>query len=128
MFPALAIMAFGMGNAFVPLTIIATSGISDDDAGLASGLFNTAQQIGGALGLAVLSTLAADRTTADLAELGRAPSRAETNIALVDGFQIAYVAAAGLLALGAVLLTVMLRRRHLAVIDADVDEPVAVPA
>jgi len=125
---ALAIMAFGMGNAFVPLTIIATSGISDDDAGLASGLFNTAQQIGGALGLAVLSTLAADRTTADLAELGRAPSLAETNIALVDGFQMAYVAAAGLLALGAVLLTVMLRRRHLAVIDAEVDEPVAVPA
>lgn len=126
MFPALAIMAFGMGNAFVPLTIIATSGIRDEDAGLASGLFNTAQQIGGALGLAILSTLATDRTSADLAELGRAPSLAETNVALVDGFQIAYVAAAGLLALGAVLLTVTLRRRHLALIE--VDEPVAVAA
>ena len=126
MFPALAIMAFGMGNAFVPLTIIATSGIADEDAGLASGLFNTAQQIGGALGLAILSTLATDRTTADLADLGHAPSVAETNVALVDGFQIAYVAAAGLLALGAVVLTVMLRRRHLAVID--VEEPVVVPA
>jgi EmrB/QacA subfamily drug resistance transporter len=125
MFPALAIMAFGMGNAFVPLTIIATSGIADDDAGLASGLFNTAQQIGGALGLAVLSTLATDRTTADLADLGRAPSLAETNVALVDGFQIAYVGAAGLLALGAVLLTVMLRRRHLAVIA--VEDPAVVP-
>jgi hypothetical protein len=51
---------------------------------------------------------------------------AETNIALVDGFQIAYVAAAGLLALGAVLLTVMLRRRHLAIVD--VEKPIAVPA
>jgi EmrB/QacA subfamily drug resistance transporter len=126
MVPALAIMAFGMGNAFVPLTIIATSGIADDDAGLASGLFNTAQQIGGALGLAILSTLATDRTTADLASLGHAPSVAETNVALVDGFQIAYVAAAGLLALGAVLLTVMLRRRHLAVVE--VEDPVAVAA
>jgi EmrB/QacA subfamily drug resistance transporter len=126
MFPALAIMAFGMGNAFVPLTIIATSGIADDDAGLASGLFNTAQQIGGALGLAILSTLATDRTTSDLAGLGHAPSVAETNVALVDGFQIAYVAAAGLLALGAVLLTVMLRRRHLAVVE--VEDPVAVAA
>ena len=126
MFPALAIMAFGMGNAFVPLTIIATSGIADDDAGLASGLFNTAQQIGGALGLAILSTLATDRTTSDLAGLGHAPSVAETNVALVDGFQIAYVAAAGLLALGAVALTVMLRRRHLAVIE--VEDPVAVAA
>jgi EmrB/QacA subfamily drug resistance transporter len=126
MFPALAIMAFGMGNAFVPLTIIATSGIADDDAGLASGLFNTAQQIGGALGLAILSTLATDRTTSDLAGLGHAPSVAETNVALVDGFQIAYIAAAGLLALGAVLLTVMLRRRHLAVVE--VEDPVAVAA
>jgi EmrB/QacA subfamily drug resistance transporter len=126
MFPALAIMAFGMGNAFVPLTIIATSGIADDDAGLASGLFNTAQQIGGALGLAILSTLATDRTTSDLAGLGHAPSVAETNVALVDGFQIAYVAAAGLLALGAVLLTVMLRRHHLAVVE--VEDPVAVAA
>ncbi|MFP5361365.1 MAG: MFS transporter [Thermoleophilia bacterium] len=126
MFPALAVMAFGMGNAFVPLTIIATSGIRDEDAGLASGLFNTAQQIGGALGLAILSTLATDRTSADLAELGRPPSLVETNVALVDGFQIAYVAAAGLLALGAVLLTVMLRRRHLALIE--LDEPVVVAA
>ncbi|MFP5380307.1 MAG: MFS transporter, partial [Vicinamibacteria bacterium] len=126
MFPALAVMAFGMGNAFVPLTIIATSGIADDDAGLASGLINTSQQIGGALGLAILSTLATDRTTGALADLGHPPSLAETNVALVDGFQIAYVAAAGLLALGAVLLTVMLRRRHLASIE--VEEPVVVAA
>jgi EmrB/QacA subfamily drug resistance transporter len=126
MFPALAIMAFGMGNAFVPLTIIATSGIADEDAGLASGLFNTSQQIGGALGLAILSTLAADRTTADVAALGHKASPAEMGVALVDGFQIAYVAAAGLLALGAVLLAVALRRHHMATIE--LEEPLAVPA
>ena len=69
---------------------------------------------------------ATDRTTSTLADLGHAATVTETNVALVDGFQIAYVAAAGLLALGAVLLTVMLRRRHLAVIE--MEEPVAVPA
>jgi len=126
MFPALGIMAFGMGNAFVPLTIIATNGIDAQDAGLASGLFNTSQQIGGALGLAILSTLATDRTSGALTDLGHAPSVAETNIALVDGFQIAYIAAAGLMALGAILLVAMLRRHHVEAID--LEDAVAVPA
>ena len=51
-----------MGLVFVPITLMATSGVGDDDAGLASGLFNTAQQVGGSLGLAILSTLAASQT------------------------------------------------------------------
>ena len=56
-------MSIGMGMTFVPLTLIATTNVADEDAGLASGLFNTSQQVGGALGLAVLSTLAANRTS-----------------------------------------------------------------
>ena len=53
--PGLLLMSFGMGNTFVPITLIATTNVDAHDAGLASGLFNTSQQVGGALGLAVLS-------------------------------------------------------------------------
>jgi MFS transporter len=55
--PAILLSSLGMGAVFMPLTLIATTGLDDQDQGLASGLFNTSQQIGGALGLAVLSTL-----------------------------------------------------------------------
>src|SRR3954471_3178343 len=72
--PGLLLMAFGMGNTFVPITLIATTNVEPNDAGLASGIFNTSQQVGGALGLAVLSTLAADRTTNVIAGLGHAPT------------------------------------------------------
>ena len=61
-----------MGAVFMPLTLIATTGLEDEDQGLASGLFNTSQQIGGALGLAILSTIAASRT----ASLGGAKNAA----------------------------------------------------
>ena len=62
--PALLLTSLGMGAVFMPLTLIATTGLVDSDQGLASGLFNTSQQIGGALGLAILSTLAASKTAA----------------------------------------------------------------
>ena len=63
--PALILTSLGMGAVFVPLTLVATTGLEDEDQGLASGLFNTSQQIGGALGLAILSTIAASRTSRD---------------------------------------------------------------
>src|SRR5919198_164887 len=122
----LAPMAIGMGCTFVPLTLVATTGIEADDAGLASGLFNTCQQVGGALGLAVLATLASDRTTSFLTGLGHAPSTADQNAALVEGFQLAFTVSAGLMAAGVVLIAVLLRRRDLARIDAT--QPVLVGA
>ena len=71
-YPALlasfAPLAIGMGLTFVPLTLVATTNVGKEDAGLASGVFNTSQQVGGALGLAVLSTFANDRTANALAE------------------------------------------------------------
>jgi EmrB/QacA subfamily drug resistance transporter len=105
--PAFLLMATGVGNVFVPLTLTATTNVASEDQGLASGLFNTSQQVGGALGLAVLSTLAANRT-------GDATSPA----AIVDGFQVAFIAGAGLLALGVVIAAVLLRSRDVASIDA----------
>jgi EmrB/QacA subfamily drug resistance transporter len=116
--PGLVVFSLGMGLAFVPLTLLGTSGVEARDAGLASGLFNTMSQIGGALGLAVFSTVAASRTAAILAQPGQGTPYAHLS-ALVSGFQVAYVAAAVLLGVSAVLLLVGLRRRdEVAVRDA----------
>jgi MFS family permease len=101
--PGLALLALGIGNAFVPLTLIATGGVNPDDQGLASGLFNTSQQIGGALGLAILTTVANSATK------GAGGSHAD---ALVHGYTTAFAVGAGLLALGAVVVTVLLRARE----------------
>ena len=69
--PGIMLTSIGMGLVFVPITLIATSGVPANDAGLASGLFNTSQQIGGALGLAVLITLSTNRTEDELAAARR---------------------------------------------------------
>jgi EmrB/QacA subfamily drug resistance transporter len=108
--PGLLPMALGMGLTFVPITLLGTGNVGAEDAGLASGLFNTSQQVGGALGLAILSTLAANATA------GSAGSPAA---ALVDGYQVAFGAAAAMLAAGAVLLAVLLRRRDVAALDVE---------
>ena len=92
--PGIMLASIGMGLVFVPLTLIATSGVPVDDAGLASGLFNTSQQIGGALGLALLSTLAANKTEDVLSLSGGRPTADETAQALVDGFHIAWIGCA----------------------------------
>ena len=102
----------------MPLTLIATTNVDARDAGLASGLFNTSQQIGGALGLAILSTFAANRTTSELAALGRAPSESETASALVSGYHVGFVVGAGLLLIGVIVTATMLRRSDVATLDA----------
>jgi EmrB/QacA subfamily drug resistance transporter len=119
-------MSIGMGATFVSLTLVATTNVEADDAGLASGIFNTSQQVGGALGLAVLSTVANDRTSSVLADLTGAPTAAQQQAALVDGYQLAFIVAAAMLAAGAVLLALLLRRRDVERIDAG--DAVAVPA
>jgi EmrB/QacA subfamily drug resistance transporter len=119
-------MSIGMGATFVSLTLVATTNVEADDAGLASGIFNTSQQVGGALGLAVLSTVANDRTSSVLADLTGAPTAAQQQAALVDGYQLAFIVAAAMLAAGAVLLGLLLRRRDVERIDAG--DAVAVPA
>jgi hypothetical protein len=122
--PGIALVSIGMGLTFVPVTLIATSGIDHGDAGLASGLLNTSQQIGGALGLAILSTLATSKTTGVLEAYGREPNGVESGRALVEGFHIAYIAGAAFLAAGAILLALMLKRSDVEQIDVDEPAPV----
>ena len=123
--PGLLTMALGMGLTFVPITLIATTNIDAADVGLASGLINTAQQIGGALGLAILATLAADRTSSSLSALGHAPAPTDRTSALVSGFQLAFLVSAALLASGVALLGVVVRRRDVATIDLETAPPLA---
>jgi EmrB/QacA subfamily drug resistance transporter len=109
--PGVMLASIGMGLTFVPITLIATSGIPASDAGLASGLFNTSQQIGGALGLAVLSTLSVNVTDDTLAGAGGEPTPDQQAQALVDGFHVAYLGSALLIAAAAVFLFLLLRRQ-----------------
>ena len=103
----MVISAVGLGFAFVPVTIAAVSGVSADESGLASGLINTSQQIGGALGLAVLGTIAASKTTDLVAAAQGAPAAIPG--ALTEGFQLAFLTGAGFAILGIVATLVFVR-------------------
>ena len=104
------IVALGLGFCFVPLTILAVSGTTDADAGLASGLINTAEQVGAAIGLAVLATIAASRTNTLLRAVHGAHSALAG--ALTDGFSRAFIVGAGFAALGVVLALLFVQNRH----------------
>ncbi|HEY2259473.1 MAG TPA: MFS transporter [Solirubrobacteraceae bacterium] len=108
-------LSIGLGLAFVPITLLGTGGVRADDAGLASGLFNTAQQVGGSLGLAILSTLAATQTTNLLHDGGTGPLAAR-----VSGYHVAFAAAAIMLAGAALLMAFGLRKRDLREVESQV--------
>jgi EmrB/QacA subfamily drug resistance transporter len=95
--------AAGLGFSFVTTTIAAVSGVEEHEAGLASGLINTSQQVGGALGLAILSSIATSRSENLLASGTPLPE------ALTDGFQVAFLGGAAFAALGFVLTLVLIR-------------------
>ena len=90
--------AVGLGLAFVPVTIAAVAGTEPHEAGLASGLINTSQQVGGALGLAILATIANGRTQNDFRAGVHNPS-----VALTSGFDRAFLIGAGFALVGALL-------------------------
>jgi predicted MFS family arabinose efflux permease len=102
--------AVGLGFAFVTTTIAAVSGVRDREQGLASGLINTSQQVGGALGLAILSTISTS-------VIGSSHDPA----VLTDGFQDAFLAGAGLAVLGLIATLLLIRSRdskaHVAIGD-----------
>jgi EmrB/QacA subfamily drug resistance transporter len=112
--------AVGLGFAFVPQTIAAMSNVSDRDAGLASGLINTSQQVGGALGLAILSSVAFS-TIGDLAAQGDTGPAA-----LTEGYADAFMVGAGIALLG-VLATLVLIRGRDSKAHADIGQPAGEP-
>jgi EmrB/QacA subfamily drug resistance transporter len=119
--PGFLLVALGIGFAFVPISIGALAGIKSAEAGLASGLINTSQQIGGALGIAALSTIATSRTENALA------GGATHASALVTGFHGAFWAGVIVGALGIVATLTLVRRDELQQPVEEI-EPAAEPA
>ena len=125
-FPTIAVVSIGMGLTFVPCTLLATTNVAAEDAGLASGLLNTSQQVGGALGLAILSTLAASRTSRLLNHgLSSVAARAS---AQTRGYHVAFAVGALMLALGAVLIAATVRKEDAEAIDSGHGEDFAAAA
>ncbi len=117
-------MSIGMGLTFVPITLLGTGGVSAQDSGLASGLFNTAQQVGGSLGLAILATLAASQTSSLLH--GHVTAAAAV-AARVSGYHVAFAAASVMLGAGGLILALALRPRHVRALEREL-VPAAVTA
>jgi EmrB/QacA subfamily drug resistance transporter len=105
--PGFLLIAVGIGFSFVPISIAALAGVQNAEAGLASGLINTSQQIGGALGIAALSTIATS-TTGDAVAAGTA-----LPTALVDGFTAAFLAGVAIAGLGIIAALTLIRRDEL---------------
>jgi EmrB/QacA subfamily drug resistance transporter len=117
--PGFLLVGLGLGFSFVPVSIAALAGIEPAEAGLASGLINTSQQIGGALGIAALSTIASSRTDDAVA------SGTALNAALVDGFHGAFIAGVVIAALGIAAALTLIRRDDL---EPQLQEAEAEPA
>jgi EmrB/QacA subfamily drug resistance transporter len=104
--PSLVLIALGMGFTFVALTSAAVAGVPQEDAGVASALLNAGQQVGGALGLAILTAVSTARTEA----IGPgAPGTPQFVSALVDGWGAGFVVAAGFLAIAGIIAASLVR-------------------
>jgi EmrB/QacA subfamily drug resistance transporter len=101
--PAMILFGIGAGAGFPAIMTLGMSGATPSDSGLASGLINTSAQVGGAIGLAVLATLASERTTQRLAD------GASNAAALNSGYHLAYVVGASLVAVSLVIGAVVLQ-------------------
>ncbi|MGZ4483300.1 MAG: MFS transporter [Nocardioidaceae bacterium] len=128
--PFILLMSFGMGMTFVPLTLTAVHGVGQRDSGVGSGVLNTMQQVGGALGLATLSTVAVHFTTVKAQTLGAsiasmmhggpAPSPAQVhamhtlvgNVAFTEGATRAFLTGAAMIWLGTVIVLLGMNVKH----------------
>jgi hypothetical protein len=116
--PALLMLGFGMGLVFMPAMNLATLGVQRHDAGVASAMVSTSQQIGGAIGTSLLSTIANSATahyaTAHAAGVHSASGTAKLqSLAMVHGFTTAFAVAAGLLTLAGLSAALLVNARPL---------------
>jgi hypothetical protein len=136
--PPMIVLSVGLGLTFVPLTLTAVNGVAKDDAGVASAVLNTTQQVGGALGLAILSTVASSAATQRAKELARGLQeqvasgqvlpdqlRAAATRAIMEaqtaGFTRAFVVGAVIMLASALIVVAFLSIRH---DELDADAPV----
>jgi MFS family permease len=101
--PGFLLIGVGLGFSFVPISIAALAGVQPAEAGLASGLINTSQQIGGALGIAALSAIATSTTSTEVSA-GTTPA-----VALTNGFTAAFIAG-GIVAFAGILVALFVVR------------------
>jgi MFS family permease len=120
--PGFLLIAVGLGFSFVPISIAALAGVQPAEAGLASGLINMSQQVGGALGIAALSAIATSTTHSSIVT-GTARATA-----LTDGFQAAFIGAAGVALAGILVALVVVRRSDLVAAPEVVEEAPALEA
>jgi EmrB/QacA subfamily drug resistance transporter len=113
--PGFLLIGVGIGFSFVPISIAALAGVQPAEAGLASGLINTSQQVGGALGIAALSTIATSQTSDAVA------SGAALDVALVDGFTAAFLAGVIIAGLGIVAALTLVRKDELEPVPASAE-------
>jgi predicted MFS family arabinose efflux permease len=141
--PFIVLMSLGMGMTFVPLTLTAVHGVGARDSGIGSGVLNTMQQVGGALGLATLSTVAVHFTQQKAGSLGAAaqaaagggtpdPGAAHSlqqligQVAYTEGATHAFLTGAAMIWLGTLIVVVFLNARHEDLATDDAPEGVAV--
>ena len=139
--PFIILMSLGMGMTFVPITLTAVHGVGARDSGIGSGVLNTMQQVGGALGLATLSTVAVHFTSDKVASLSGAaqsaggsadPAQVEKmqtligQVAFTEGATHAFLAGAAMIWLGTVIVLLFLNARHEDLATDEVPEGVGV--
>jgi hypothetical protein len=113
--PALLIMSSGMALVFIPISTTALHGVGNRDAGVASALINTSQQVGGSLGTALLNTVAATATTSYMtANATKSPL-----FGLTHGFTVAFTVSAVLLIIGAIVLALFINIGKESVVESD---------
>ncbi len=124
--PGIMVVGAGLGLVFSAAMATATFGVEPHDAGVASAMVNTTQQIGGSIGTALLSTLAASAVTSQLADLATKPDVAAIGAAAVHGYTTAFWWAAGIYAVGSVLCAALLTQHSHEVAAAAASEPALV--